>query len=428
MKPVIEVSDISKSYQISHQNRASYGTLKDDFAKIIKGPFGGRSESEKEIFWALKNINFQVNSGETFGIIGKNGSGKSTLLKILSRIVDPTTGSVKIHGKVASMLEVCTGFHPELTGRENVYFNGSIIGMSKREISQKFDEIVAFSGVEQFLDTPVKFYSSGMYVRLAFAVAAHLDSEVLIIDEVLAVGDTEFQKKSLAKMLSIAKEGKTILFVSHGMNNVQELCDRAMLLEKGKIKIIDRTDMVIDRYLGRTATSEKANRTRIVDSYKQIAGKLVYTDLSGVKSRSGRGGLKVTKVTFKSGNSTGKLVCGEDGEIWIEYDLTDRSVEAINLAVGIDSLPDKHRIAHISNQVLGKKISASSGLVKILIKKVPLNPGDYGFTVFADNSGDILDWIKDAGTFRVESKDFYESGILPEPDQGPLLLSYKMED
>jgi lipopolysaccharide transport system ATP-binding protein len=256
MKPVIEVSNISKSYQISHQEKASYDTIKDDFAKLIKKPFGGGQQTEKETFWALKDINFQVNQGESFGIVGKNGSGKSTLLKILSRIVDPSSGTVKLHGKVASLLEVGTGFHPELTGRENIYFNGSMIGMSKQEITRKFNEIVEFSGVEQFLDTPVKFYSSGMYVRLAFSVAAHLESEILIIDEVLSVGDAAFQKKSLAKMNSIAKEGRTILFVSHSMSSVKQLCSKALLLEKGRIKYMGEAEFVTNQYLSRNIPAQ----------------------------------------------------------------------------------------------------------------------------------------------------------------------------
>lgn len=258
MKPVIEVSNVSKSYQISHFGKASYGTLKDDFAKLIRGPFGGGEEDHQETFWALKDINFQVNQGEVFGIIGKNGSGKSTLLKILSRIVDPTSGSVKIQGKVASMLEVGTGFHPELTGRENIYFNGSMIGMSKKEIDRKFKDIVEFSEIEQFLDTPVKFYSSGMYVRLAFSVAAHLEPEILIIDEVLSVGDAGFQKKSLNKMLSIAKQGRTILFVSHSMPAVKQLCEKAILLEKGRIKYMGETEFVADKYLSRNIPAKAA--------------------------------------------------------------------------------------------------------------------------------------------------------------------------
>jgi len=251
MKPIIEVEGISKSYKITHQSegKAGYDTLKDDFAKLIKKPFGGTGEEQTELFWALKNVSFQVNPGETFGIIGKNGSGKSTMLKVLSRIVEPTEGKVTVHGRVASLLEVGTGFHPELTGRENVYFNGSMLGMSRQEIKRKFNDIVEFSEIEKFLDTPVKFYSSGMYVRLAFAVAAHLEPEVLILDEVLSVGDAQFQKKSMDKMLSIAKSGCTIIFVSHNMIAVEDLCERAMLLRKGKVVAIDKTEAVTDKYL-----------------------------------------------------------------------------------------------------------------------------------------------------------------------------------
>lgn len=261
MKPVIEVSGLSKSYRISHQTemQADYSTLKDDFANLVKKPFGGGLEDEKETFWALKDVSFEIKQGEAFGIIGKNGSGKSTLLKILSRIVEPTKGEIRLDGRVASLLEVGTGFHPELTGRENIFFNGSMLGMGRQEIRKKFNEIVDFSGVEKFLDTPVKFYSSGMYVRLAFAVAAHLDPEILILDEVLAVGDAQFQKKSLNKMMSIAKSGRTIIFVSHGLDAVEELCDRAMLLQNGKAKMIGDTEAVIGQYIeGDLSPSEKA--------------------------------------------------------------------------------------------------------------------------------------------------------------------------
>lgn len=248
MNPVIEVNNISKSYQISHQAKASYNTIKDDFEKLLRKPFGGADTDNVETFWALKDISFQVNKGEIFGIVGKNGSGKSTLLKILSRIVDPSSGSIKIQGKVASLLEVGTGFHPELTGRENIYFNGSMIGMSKQEITRKFEEIVEFSGVEKFLDTPVKFYSSGMYVRLAFSVAAHLKSEILIIDEVLSVGDAQFQKKSLNKILETMNEGRTVLFVSHSLATVQQLCSRGLMLRNGRIGYIGEIGEVSERY------------------------------------------------------------------------------------------------------------------------------------------------------------------------------------
>lgn len=247
MKPVIEVNSLSKCYTINHKNKASYRTFKDDVSSFIKTPFSKRKSSE-ENFWALKNISFSVMPGEVFGIIGRNGSGKSTLLKMLSRIVDPTEGHIKIHGKAASLLEVGTGFHPELTGRENVFFNGSMIGMSRQEIQSKFNDIVAFSEVEKFIDTPVKFYSSGMYVRLAFAVAAHLQTDILILDEVLAVGDTAFQQKCLKKIVSSIKDGRTVLFVSHSMEAIKQICTKGILLEKGTIISEGKSKKIIDKY------------------------------------------------------------------------------------------------------------------------------------------------------------------------------------
>ena len=248
-QPAIEVTNISKSYNINHQRKA-YGTLKDDIGNFLKRPLSGNRNEEHEKFWALKDINFTVEKGEIFGVIGKNGSGKSTLLKILSRIVDPTTGSVKMRGRVASLLEVGTGFHPELTGRENIYFNGSMIGMSRQEIKKRFQEIVDFSEIEKFIDTPVKFYSSGMYVRLAFSVAAHLEPDILILDEVLAVGDASFQKKSLNKIISTMESGCTVLMVSHSAENMRKLCKRGILLNNGTIESMGKIDKVLFDYTG----------------------------------------------------------------------------------------------------------------------------------------------------------------------------------
>lgn len=250
MKPVIQVQDISKSYIINHKDRASYSTIKDDFSHLLTSPFS-KKESVDEKFWALKNVSFEIMPGEIFGIIGKNGSGKSTLLKILSRVVEPTEGSIVLNGKTASLLEVGTGFHPELTGRENVYFNGSMLGMTRKEIQSKFNEILEFSEIEQFIDTPVKFYSSGMYVRLAFSVAAHLNPDILILDEVLSVGDAAFQKKSMKKIKSIMEDnGTTVLFVSHSMALVKEICDKALLLDRGKVKFLGDSEFVTEKYLG----------------------------------------------------------------------------------------------------------------------------------------------------------------------------------
>ena len=252
---IIKVENIAKSYVLRHQQQEKYTALRDVITNKVKSVFrsskGKEKFQSKEEFWALKDISFDVKQGDRIGIIGRNGAGKSTLLKILSRIVEPTKGKISMNGRVASLLEVGTGFHPELTGRENIFLNGSILGMGKKEIRQKFDEIVDFAGVEKFLDTPVKRYSSGMYVRLAFAVAAHLEPEILIVDEVLAVGDTEFQKKCLGKMGEVSKsEGRTVLFVSHNMGAINALCSSAILLDKGKLKANGKTELITGMYFG----------------------------------------------------------------------------------------------------------------------------------------------------------------------------------
>ncbi|MBV9465757.1 MAG: ABC transporter ATP-binding protein [Solirubrobacterales bacterium] len=260
MSRAIEVSGLGKEYRISHEARSINPTLRDALVDLFQRPLSrltGRQGPSHEQFWALRDLSFTVEEGDVLGIIGRNGSGKSTLLKILSRIVDPTEGEVRIRGRVASLLEVGTGFHVELTGRENIYLNGAILGMTGREINRKFDEIVEFSEIEQFLDTPVKFYSSGMYVRLAFAVAAHLDPDVLIVDEVLAVGDAAFQRKCLGKMGEVAGTGRTVLFVSHGMATIEQLCNKAILLVHGVSEHgIEDVRTAVDRYLERQTESE----------------------------------------------------------------------------------------------------------------------------------------------------------------------------
>ena len=254
--PVITIENLGKSYRLTHQaERQRYTALRDVIAEKARNVFrrrpsrGLNGTAHTEEFWALKDVSLDIRQGEVVGIIGRNGAGKSTLLKILSRITEPTTGRVKIGGRVASLLEVGTGFHPELTGRENIYLNGAILGMTRVEIRRKFDEIVAFAEVERFLDTPVKRYSSGMYVRLAFAVAAHLEPEILIVDEVLAVGDAEFQKKCLGKMEHVSKEhGRTVLFVSHNMAAVQSLCGVGLLLDRGRLRHLGSIDSAIADY------------------------------------------------------------------------------------------------------------------------------------------------------------------------------------
>lgn len=246
MNPIIEVRHISKRYNI--KNQQPYLTLRDSLSNMFRNP-KRLFTKEEDYFWALSNLSFDVNKGEILGIIGKNGAGKSTLLKIISRITPPTKGIIKLRGRMASLLEVGTGFHPELTGRENIYLNGAILGMTRRDISNKFDEIVSFSEIDNFLDMPVKHYSSGMYTRLAFSVAAHLDPEILMVDEVLSVGDAAFQKKSLGKMRDVSNIGRTILFVSHNLSAIANLCNKVVYLKNGKIIKIGPPNSVIETYL-----------------------------------------------------------------------------------------------------------------------------------------------------------------------------------
>jgi lipopolysaccharide transport system ATP-binding protein len=250
MKPIVRVEDLSKQYRLGTGSSA-YSTLRESFVEAVRAPFKRLSNGRQrgETIWALQNLNFEVAQGEVLGIVGRNGAGKSTLLKVLSRITQPTRGRAELFGRVASLLEVGTGFHPELTGRENIYLNGAVLGMKRAEINRKFDQIVEFSELEKFLDTPVKRYSSGMYMRLAFAVASHLEPEILVVDEVLAVGDAQFQKKCLGKMSNAATQGRTVLFVSHNMVAVQSLCQRAIWLDRGEVVKEGTAESVISDYL-----------------------------------------------------------------------------------------------------------------------------------------------------------------------------------
>ena len=261
MRPIIKVNNVSKQYRIGSM-KASYGTFRDALAEAVRFPVRKlrARQSQHETIWALKDVNFEVHPGEVVGIIGRNGAGKSTLLKILSRVTEPTTGRVELYGRIGSLLEVGTGFHPELTGRENVFLNGAILGMKRAEIERDFDEIVAFSEIEPFIDTPVKWYSSGMYLRLAFSVAAHLNPEIFIIDEVLAVGDADFQRKCFNKMQELRKDGRTILFVSHNMQAVTRLCKRLIFLDAGVVVDDGEPSEVSSRYMGSSFKSSSQKR------------------------------------------------------------------------------------------------------------------------------------------------------------------------
>jgi lipopolysaccharide transport system ATP-binding protein len=281
--PIIRIEKLGKTYTIRHQvQRAKHRLFREELVAAIKRPFtreAVKGETREE-FWALRDVTFDVGEGEVIGVIGRNGAGKSTLLKILGNITDPTEGRVELRGRVASLLEVGTGFHPELTGRENIFLNGAILGMTRAEIRKNFDAIVAFSEVEKFLDTPVKRYSSGMYVRLAFSVAAHLEPEILIVDEVLAVGDSAFQQKCLGKMRGIAEsEGRTVLFVSHNMASIRQLCQRACLLDKGRIAMIGLPDDAIARYLSEAVRARRVSLADWQDRSTNGEGRILELEL-----------------------------------------------------------------------------------------------------------------------------------------------------
>ncbi len=285
MQPIIKIQNIGKKFRIFHKD-APYLSLRDNIVSYIKTPTKLFRRHTEE-FWALKDVSFEIMPGESVGIIGKNGAGKSTLLKILSRITPPTTGEIILRGRVASLLEVGTGFHPELTGRENVFFNGAILGMKRSEIKRKFDEIVAFAGVEKFIDTPLKHYSSGMQLRLAFAVAAFLEAEILVVDEVLAIGDAEFQKKCLGKMEEVTKnEGRTVLFVSHNMGTIRSFCSKGIYLENGKTEGIEQVEHAISKYIGfeqNKVTSIPQNKWKIEELKSKEAKILHVETLSKLK-------------------------------------------------------------------------------------------------------------------------------------------------
>lgn len=344
MPVAIRVENVSKAYQLGE---FSSGTLSRDLERwwaLYRGkedPFltiGETNDREKkgktDIVWSLKDLNFEILQGETIGIIGKNGAGKSTLLKVLSQVTSPTTGKIKVKGRIASLLEVGTGFHPELTGRENIYLNGAILGMRKHEITKQFDRIVDFSGVERYIDTPVKRYSSGMYVRLAFAVAAHLQSEILIVDEVLAVGDSEFQKKCLGKMEDISSnEGRTILFVSHNMTSILTLCKKAFILESGSVSFKGTSEEGINYYMNKNLSTLKSNVDRVNLKRKDFfIEKYCLTDELGVVKSSYNNNEKIilsilveSSISIKNGNLVYELINNE-GVVLFTSSISDNSI------------------------------------------------------------------------------------------------------
>jgi lipopolysaccharide transport system ATP-binding protein len=404
MSAAIKVTGVGKRYELRKEGSRSYTTLTDSLSGIF------RSRSAREEFWALRDLDFEIQQGERVGIIGRNGAGKSTLLKVLSRIVKPTTGRVELRGRIASLLEVGTGFHPELSGRENIFLNGSILGMTKAEIKSKFDEIVAFSEVERFLDTPVKRYSSGMYVRLAFAVAAHLEPEILIVDEVLAVGDQEFQRKCLGKMKDVAGTGRTVILVSHNMAAVQHLCERAIYLQNGKLV-------------------EAGPAESVIATYMRSAGGPASTELSKRTDRAGNGRVRFESFALrdKNGHEINALTCGSDAIIELTLSRKDNSpIRQLNIALGLDDDLGT-RVTHLSNDVTGQTFGEITGnpfKVKIAIPRFPLKQGSYRCTLYSAIGGEVADWMQEAVTINVDAGDFFHSGKNPPDGQGYMCMDH----
>ena len=416
---VIRVDNLGKRYLIDHQQQGqSYMALRDvvaNGAKSIGRRFSLKTRSlrpsprpTKEIFWALKDISFEVEQGDRVGIIGRNGAGKSTLLKLLSRITEPTSGQITIKGRVASLLEVGTGFHPELTGRENIFLNGAILGMSKAEIRRKFDEIIAFAEVEKFLDTPVKRYSSGMYVRLAFAIAAHLEPEILIVDEVLAVGDVQFQKKCLGKMEDVSKEGRTILFVSHQMSAIEKLCSRGVLLSHGQNKYMGNVKSTIQHYLA--------------DLEVQVKN----TKVSDLK-RSGTGDIKVIGFSIEDQNEQPliSVASGENIVLAFHYEIkTNKPIKNLSFGFSIhNSLGDILSILYSDYEGHYFSEIPETGKIKCTILDFPYSLGRYLVGVRVLINGIEADWPKGyVGFIDVEAGNFFRKGSSPHSAIGPVLI------
>lgn len=382
------------------------GTLSGQVVNLIKSPwqnfkrlrglsrFGVEDES---IFWALRNINFEVKEGEVLGIIGKNGAGKSTLLKILSQITDPTSGKVEILGRVASLLEVGTGFHPELSGRENIYMNGTILGMTRREIDLKLDEIIDFSGIEKFIDTPVKFYSSGMKVRLGFSVAAHLEPEILIVDEVLAVGDYEFQSKCLGKMESVSKDGRTVLFVSHNLEAVKSLCSHCIVLKKGEIFFNGSVNLGVQNYLGGS---------------KPIGGS--YIDLKvHPEKRDKELGLTGAKISI-DGKLGNEIYAGQELKVSLSYQVFEEHLGyPLDVGFGLFDQEGKGLLA-FNNMNFKKKVvlEKESGSIEITIPQFPFYRSDQiYFHFYFGYLGDYYEVLTQATSLNCLQNDFLGTGL-----------------
>ena len=405
-QPALSVRGVSKKYTIRH-DRTAPTTLGEAVVRRIRNPFW---KPECEDFWALRDVSFDVPRGEVLGLIGRNGAGKSTLLKILSRITEMTEGEVVLNGRVGSLLEVGTGFNQELTGRENVFLNGAILGMTRAEIRQQFDAIVAFSGVERFLDTPVKRYSSGMYVRLAFAVAAHLRTEILIVDEVLAVGDQEFQRQCLGKMRDVATDGRTVLLVSHNMMAVSSLCTRAVMLERGRLVCVGTVDAAVARYASNDGASLEG-------------------DLRSRSDRSGSGEIRALSLAIRDarGERTNSVASGEPFEIVVEYQ-AKAELRDVAISIDIDQL-DGTRLATLYSKFRNETFPIKPGLgaFSCRVAGLPLRPDTYSLNVFIGGNHAIHDAVGRAMPLEVAASDIYGSGQLPDRNHGPLVNDFHWE-
>jgi homopolymeric O-antigen transport system ATP-binding protein len=419
MNAAISVNGLGKRYILGSRRPATDG-LRHVVEAAVRAPArwlrqNGREAAAKrkrEEFWALQDVSFSIDRGEAVGVIGRNGAGKSTLLKILSRITEPTLGEIRYKGRLASLLEVGTGFHPELTGRENIYLNAAILGMKRAEITRRFDEIVAFAEVEKFLDTPVKRYSSGMYVRLAFGVAAHLEPDILLVDEVLAVGDAAFQRKCLGRMGDVVQEGRTVLFVSHNMAAIAALCTRAMLIHGGRLVHSDRPQAVIDQYLQTVRSDASAA-------------------LSDRDDRQGAGRVRFTTVELLGcrGEPAEIVRSGEDVAFQLNYELAapkdlHNAVVQIKFAGNLG----QSLFACLSNAASSEPLVLTPGGRLICrIPRLPLAAGIYTYTVWCSVGGVLEDFVRDAGTLSVTEGDFFGTGRLPPNNLGEFLVAHTWE-
>lgn len=399
----VEVRGLGKRYDIG-ADRGGYMLLTERLTERVK-TLGRRQRTEE--FWALRDIDFDVIRGETFGVIGHNGAGKSTLLKILSRITPPTVGRATLRGRVGALLEVGTGFHPELTGRENVFLNGAILNMKRAEIQKRFDEIVEFAEVGPFIDTPVKRYSSGMQLRLAFSVAAHLEPEVLIIDEVLSVGDLSFQEKCLGRMEAAKREGRTVIFISHNLQAVRTLCDRAMLLSHGRVETI-----------GTVADA--------VNSYVESIDREAQVSLRERTQRDGNGRLRLTDIQLEQdGQVIDSPTTGEDFEIVVSYEVADGQVPTgVDFGIHIISSSEGIPVVTLDAETVTGRFRdiPGSGHVRCRLPRCPLPAGQYMISLWCDSNGELLDGIHRATDMTVAGGDFFGSGRHPRPDHRTVLV------